>query len=236
MHKSNHFSPRLSRKTTEELRQIKSSKDHTEDARLAALWELEKRGEGTAREAEEAVKIEEKKVYREKLIEKDQRYNTFLPRLVAIIIDWVLMLLVVYGVGLISAGNQISEIQSQAISVALELLVYIYSIVLHGLYGQTMGKMAMGVKVVRFEDEKPIDFNQAFMRDIVPVGIILLSTVIDYFSGYLTLGIGLLFIIYLALSAIPSIWGLIEVISMLTNEKSRAVHDFIAKTVVIRTQ
>jgi len=37
------------------------------------------------------------------------------------------------------------------------------------------------------------------------------------------------------LTALPGLWFLAEVLTMLTNEKRRALHDFIAGTVVIRT-
>ena len=36
-------------------------------------------------------------------------------------------------------------------------------------------------------------------------------------------------------TAIPGLWFLAEVLTMLTNEKRRALHDFIAGTVVVRT-
>lgn len=34
---------------------------------------------------------------------------------------------------------------------------------------------------------------------------------------------------------LPSLWFVAEVLTMLTNEKRRALHDFIAGTVVVRT-
>lgn len=36
------------------------------------------------------------------------------------------------------------------------------------------------------------------------------------------------------LTALPSLWFVAEVLTMLTNEKRRALHDFIAGTVVIK--
>jgi uncharacterized RDD family membrane protein YckC len=37
------------------------------------------------------------------------------------------------------------------------------------------------------------------------------------------------------LTALPGLWFLAEVLTMLTNDKRRALHDFIAGTVVVRT-
>ena len=37
------------------------------------------------------------------------------------------------------------------------------------------------------------------------------------------------------LAIVPGLWFLAEVVTMLTNEKRRALHDYIAGTVVVRT-
>jgi uncharacterized RDD family membrane protein YckC len=44
----------------------------------------------------------------------------------------------------------------------------IYSVLMHGKYGQTLGKMAMRVKVLAIS-EKPLTIIQAIKRDIVPI-------------------------------------------------------------------
>ena len=100
--------------------------------------------------------------------------------------------------------------------------------------------MVMGLKVVDHKTEAAIGLTQAFKRDSVPVALILLL------SLYLSIVVGSLdsFEIIANPSAIASlifvgilsiIWALLEVISMLFNEKSRAIHDLIAGTVVVHS-
>lgn len=107
-----------------------------------------------------------------------------------------------------------------------------YSVIMHAKYGQTLGKMVLKVKLVDVSELESVTLNQAFMRDIVGI-------VVTFFS---------LIYLVVSLSSMQLItehyddflkpwafyWLLIELITMLTNSKRRAVHDFIAGTVVIR--
>jgi uncharacterized RDD family membrane protein YckC len=116
---------------------------------------------------------------------------------------------------------------------------HIYEIIFHGLYGQTLGKMAVNVKVHNVSGDK-LTMSQAFRRNMVPLMFIALSLVFNGpkilhgiypqnptfildFTAYLSLftGIG---------------WFLAEVITMLTNNRRRAIHDYIAGSVVIKTE
>jgi uncharacterized RDD family membrane protein YckC len=114
---------------------------------------------------------------------------------------------------------------------------WFYSIFMHGKYGQTLGKMAMGVKIVTYPDELPITFKNAVIRDLPYFIIYFLETC------FLTAVIvspelafnNIISIITLILSFANIGWVLLEIFSMLFNDKKRAVHDLIAKTVVIRT-
>lgn len=114
--------------------------------------------------------------------------------------------------------------------------VYIYSVLLHGLYGQTVGKMILSVKVVNYSNEKNISFWQAFLRDCVPVVVLFVTILVLSFApvddeGNLPSVVDSILIF----SAVFHItWFLVEVITMLLNDKRRALHDFIAGTVVIR--
>ncbi len=113
---------------------------------------------------------------------------------------------------------------------------------MHGRFGQTLGKMVCKVKVIDKSEKKPITYRQAFLRDSV---VIILGLLFTFFagSGFLD-GINpynrpetvnaeippwMSF-----LSWINSLWFFIEIITMLTNKKRRAVHDFIASSVVVK--
>ena len=112
---------------------------------------------------------------------------------------------------------------------------WFYSIYMHGKYGQTFGKMAMSVKIVTYPEELPITYRHAILRDL-PYFII-------YFLETCFITAVIVFPNLAYNSAINSTtqilgfanlgWILLEVFSMLFNDKKRAVHDIIAKTVVV---
>ncbi len=112
----------------------------------------------------------------------------------------------------------------------------VYSIWMHGKLGQTLGKMACKV-IVLDVSEGPLSMKQAVLRDILsvvllPIGLIIdlpriahgidiyaatNLTTVDWIITYSTFG-----------------WFVIEVVTMVTNNKRRALHDFIASSIVIR--
>lgn len=114
---------------------------------------------------------------------------------------------------------------------------WLYSVLLHARFGQTLGKMAAGVRVLNVSEERLPSLRQAFMRDV----------------GYIVLNVtALIYVIYLILvskygniadvATLPNQiigwaglgWFGLEVVTMLTNRKRRAFHDYIAGTVVIK--
>jgi uncharacterized RDD family membrane protein YckC len=116
------------------------------------------------------------------------------------------------------------------------LTMLLYSILLHARFGQTVGEMIMHVKVWDVSETRVPSLKQALLRDIGPV-IFQLA--------------GLFGIIFLVLTnryevqerhadtlperiiAWASVsWFLLELITMFTNRKRRALHDLIAGTVV----
>jgi len=114
-------------------------------------------------------------------------------------------------------------------------LNWLYSVLMHAFYGQTLGKMACGIKVLDVS-EKTIGIRQAFLRDIF---IIVVNTIFVAYAVYFVLNdiprdgseferINIYFMI--AIYA----WLIAEIITCLTNWKRRAMHDFIAGTVVVR--
>jgi uncharacterized RDD family membrane protein YckC len=112
---------------------------------------------------------------------------------------------------------------------------WIYSVVLHGLYGQTLGKMAMGIKVIDVGEERPMTIWQAFLRESV---FIFFNTIFLCYSIYFVLndvprdGSELAHIDTVVL-VLAYVWFFAEIGSCLTNYKRRAIHDFIAGTVVV---
>jgi uncharacterized RDD family membrane protein YckC len=114
---------------------------------------------------------------------------------------------------------------------------------MHGRYGQTVGKMVTKARVVDFRTEGTISFGQAWFREGIPmfltlgllgyqVSAILTGSVSpsDIENGAAFAGKS-----FLLLMALPAAWYAAEVLTMLTNKKRRALHDFVAGTVVVRT-
>lgn len=96
----------------------------------------------------------------------------------------------------------------------------------------------MNIKIVNYPDEGKITFQQAFLREL-PYAIILFIDIIITFIAYLSPDIYNSFIVQLFVSwsdSAQSMWFLVEIITMLVNDQRRAVHDLIARTVVIKTQ
>ena len=104
------------------------------------------------------------------------------------------------------------------------------------LYGQTPGKMACGVKIISI-DESSVSFIKAVMRNIF--GVILFPTfyfiqVSNILKGQLeNRALGSYQNMFWLFGAMM-IWVVSEFITMITNQKRQAIHDFIAGTVVIR--
>ena len=122
--------------------------------------------------------------------------------------------------------------------------LWFYSIYMHGRWGQTVGKMTTRVKVVDAVSEEPISYKKALLRDSIP--ILVLFPLLVYSLYQLIIGseyhipqpspdLSITANIADWTEFIMGIWWFAEIVTMLTNEKRRAVHDFIAGTVVVRT-
>lgn len=113
------------------------------------------------------------------------------------------------------------------------LMLYVYCVFMHGRYGQTVGKMVTGVKLFAL-NEKPLGYKRALLREVVPVLIVILIVLYD--APKILLGVNpydiqaefnILFVANIT-------WFVAELITMLTNSRRRALHDFIAGSVVVR--
>jgi len=165
----------------------------------------------------------------------EYKYSTFVPRFCAGFVD---------GLVLMPVSWIYSFTFSYSDSVPLRILACIinssaflvYSIWMHGTRGQTLGKMANKV-IVLDVSEQPLSMRQAVLRDIFGVVLLPFGLAIEIYR--ITRGIDTSspadvtrFDWIFAYSSL--VWFLIEVITMLTNNKRRALHDFIAGSVVVQ--
>ena len=93
------------------------------------------------------------------------KYNTFWPRFCAGFIDGFVFL----PLGFVD-GYLASPERGPFILIAWGIVSYsiywLYSVLLHARYGQTLGKMANNIIVLDISEERKPTFRQAFIRDI----------------------------------------------------------------------
>jgi len=117
---------------------------------------------------------------------------------------------------------------------------YLYSVLMHGRYGQTLGKMVCKVRVLDKSETKPISYRQAFFRDIILIitglgfSATMLPAVLHGKNPY-EINESMEWLYLLLWSSLSTFWLLAELITMLTNKKRRAIHDFIAGSVVVKS-
>ena len=161
------------------------------------------------------------------------RYHTFWRRFWAGLLDS----LIFWPFEWIDAQVQSFNLPSTLLSVWLlvsYLAFSIYVVLMHARYGQTVGKMLTGVTVLSYSGQVPISFRQAVIRES-PYIVLLLIGWATVSADLLTSG-GLNIPLWVAnsLSFAAFIWFALEIITMLFNDKRRALHDYIAGTVVVR--
>ena len=161
-----------------------------------------------------------------------EKYRTFLPRVVALIID-NLVFLPLMLINYLISGLEPTLVLYLWLLIA-SLAHPFYTFLMHGFYGQTLGKMAMNVKVVNTA-EHSINFHQAVLRSMPEiifnsgaVFFVVLETADE--KGSFDSLLGLVFTIVLFLTII---WGIADIFVFIIDEKHRALHDFITGTVVI---
>lgn len=167
-------------------------------------------------------------------------YATFGQRFVALVIDSFVITvacLPFMALDWYLLHRGLIETEPLLFSVVPETIIVLgYTIVGHARYGKTLGKHLMSIRVVRL-DYAAIGWRGAWLRsavdvvwhlfDIVTLAAPLLG--ITLFSVQLpssTIGMD----VNLSLLAL---WTLSEVVVMLCNDQRRALHDFIAGTIVI---
>jgi uncharacterized RDD family membrane protein YckC len=142
-----------------------------------------------------------------------------------------------------------SKLSALLVMLPLNALSLAYHVVLHARFGQTLGKMAAGVRVMKASGE-PISWREAGLRSsvdivIAVVGMVSYAVMLSHlpdsewrigwvehsrrltqlqpawarWAGY-----------------VNQAWFWSEMVVLLFNEQKRALHDFIAGTVVIHTR
>lgn len=181
--------------------------------------------------------------YHKGTVPATKQYATAFPRFWAGFFDSGVLWPVGF-LGTITCLSDVSLFVTAAVLLVQSLAWIFYTVFFHARYGQTIGKMVTKVRVVDIHTREKMTFKQAFLRESIPLVLTLCLMSYQLFA-VLAWGVepnavahGELlrdkWILWL-LSAASGVWFLVEGLTMLTNEKRRALHDFIAGTVVVRT-
>ena len=164
------------------------------------------------------------------------RYSTVGRRVIAGFVDG----LVLAPIGFADAWLASPE-RGPAVILAWGVVSYnvywLYAVILHSRTGQTVGKRVAGITVMDLSEARLPTFRQAFLREAAYVVVnwaslaYLFSLVLSgrYTREAETTGRMAELTTYAIFG-----WFLLEIITTLTNDKRRAIHDFIASTVVVR--
>ncbi len=180
-------------------------------------------------------------------IEGARVYAGFWRRLGAAVVDMLVFLPFFY----LSQKLQGFTIPTETLVVAVELALFsFYSVYFNYRYGGTLGKLAVRIRVTRPDGSK-IGFKEAFLRSVVDIGFAVLAITARILAisqvdadHYLVAGFReryeLLLPLYPAwyafVSSTATVWVWSELFVLLLNERKRALHDFIAGTVVIHRE
>ncbi|MBT1703407.1 RDD family protein [Chryseosolibacter indicus] len=163
------------------------------------------------------------------------RYNTFWRRFFSGLIDGIIFVPIgLLDYLIIDSENVSILILGVAFSYSS---FYVYTIYFHWSSGQTLGKNWMDVRVVDKSETRLLTFRQSIMRDSIYIIleliglIILISRILEL--GRYPLGESA---IENYLDWLATLWFLLEIATMLTNKRRRAIHDFLAGSVVIREE
>jgi uncharacterized RDD family membrane protein YckC len=179
--------------------------------------------------------------YRQKSFPADLKYRTFWPRVWERWVDALVLWPLGFSLDLLLLVDWPRWFVA-AIVVVWTLAPPIYTIFMHATFGQTVGKMVTGVRVLDARTEQRISYRQAVMRDGLPclLGLGALYDLVadilagraDRFGTPISADLSTLATVDLILQLG---WLFVELATMLTNSKRRALHDFIGGTVVVRT-
>jgi uncharacterized RDD family membrane protein YckC len=175
------------------------------------------------------------------------RYAGFWPRLGAIVVDTVVLVpIIMLSFWTFSKSRTIA----MSFEIPIACLFALYSIYFVGRWGQTIGKMAVGIRVVAVNGESA-GYVRALYRHAVDLAFSLATSA---FTLYALMSVTSREFDLMDLEARLELltaktgswtdvlnwlliaWTVSELVVLLFNERRRAVHDYIAGTVVIHTR
>ncbi|MDR0455200.1 MAG: RDD family protein [Treponema sp.] len=172
-------------------------------------------------------------------------YSGFWPRLGANLLDGLINIPYVFLLSFINSFH----LYTYLITVIPNILfIFWYNVYLPKKLGGTPGKLIVGLNIVKI-DSSQIGWKEAFLRhsiNIVFSFLFIIMTIASIFMADIEIYNSLSWFeknTYLAsisniniVSILSNIWIWSEIVVLLFNKRKRAVHDFIAGTVIIKTE
>lgn len=217
------------KKASAELIEITRSQNMAIDTRNLAIEILEKRGELNDELISLKTELENTRL---KLLTSEispDKYSTFWERVAANAIDTSFLKILGFASALFISSS--SDANQTLVIISL-FLPYCYSTVFHGYFGQTFGKMLMGIKIFNKDEFTQITMKQALLRDCIPLILASILLILSLF-GLVNEETGTN-AATITLSVIVMSWAILEIVTLLFNQKRRALHDFVAGTVVLK--
>jgi uncharacterized RDD family membrane protein YckC len=119
------------------------------------------------------------------------------------VIGWLIAAPMLGADAMTNNGNLGDRFGASAILAVIGILYFGFQ---HGRWGQSIGKRALGMRVVRAADGGPIGYGAAFGR-----------VAFTYILGLITFNVG----------------ALVDVVFVLWDQRKQALHDKVVKTVVV---
>ncbi|MCU4677718.1 RDD family protein [Catenovulum sp. 2E275] len=180
-------------------------------------------------------------------INSEKVYAGFWKRFGAALID---MLVFIPFMVMFHFTQGLSIFSAMVTIVVSSLLFSAYTVYFHYKFGATLGKMAVGIRIT-FPDGSKIGLKQALLRSSVDLGVaffMVLAQALAITNAdpeiYLNAGfmeraeyiIPLFPAWYGLVNTVSQLWFWSEFLVLLFNKRKRAIHDFIAGTVVIKQE
>jgi uncharacterized RDD family membrane protein YckC len=171
-------------------------------------------------------------------------YSGFLSRLGANLLDMLILIPYTFLLVFINSFHMYAYFVTLIPNI---LFIFWYNIYLPKKFGGTPGKLIVGLKIVKI-DSSGIDWRESFLRYSINIVLSIISIAmmvkailladIDIYNDltWLDKNIYLANIVNIKLiQVLSNIWVWSEIIVLLFNKRKRAIHDFIAGTVIIKT-
>ncbi len=172
------------------------------------------------------------------------QYAGFWKRCSSVLLDYIIIFPISFFI--LWLGSFSKEIHLTLI-IPHTLLYFAYNIYMNANYGGTIGKLVVGIRIRKISGET-IHYKEAFLRNIVDLAFGVIIVIMQAYTlfhindhsyeslswfkkaGYLYKNMPES---YKPINAANEIWIWSELLVLLLNKKRRALHDFIAGTVVI---